>query len=205
MDLETLTILNAATRASDSIRYCNAVSRCLSDTPFVNVYLITCACLLQYQLSHNIKPSMDPNFSFQIFPSLYNEILSPSPSCLGFVCHCRCPRIMVERNLCGTSQSRWSIPSQGHRRQQHLAVSLALLPFPEKLKSISFYRPLPIDVNSTDSLILHVTNSLDQATSIHHHGMFFNSTTWMDGTDGITEWYLTDNFFLTIFFLTSWP
>ena len=52
-----------------------------------------------------------------------------------------------------------------------------------------FYRPLPIDVNSNDSLILHVTNSLDQATSIHHHGMFFNSTTWMDGADGITEWY----------------
>jgi FtsP/CotA-like multicopper oxidase with cupredoxin domain len=63
-----------------------------------------------------------------------------------------------------------------------------------------FYRPLPIDVNSTDSLILHVTNSLDQATSIHHHGMFFNSTTWMDGADGITEWYL--DFLVTFSILT---
>ena len=73
-----------------------------------------------------------------------------------------------------------------------MAVRLICLSLLEKKNLIFifiFYRPLPIDVNTTDSLILHVTNSLDQATSIHHHGMFFNSTTWMDGADGITEWY----------------
>jgi len=57
-----------------------------------------------------------------------------------------------------------------------------------------------MDVNATDSLILHVTNSLDQATSIHHHGMFFNSTTWMDGTDGVTEWYLNFLTLLNLFY-----
>ena len=68
---------------------------------------------------------------------------------------------------------------------------------------ISFYRPPPIDVNSIDSLILHVTNALDQPTSIHHHGMFFNSTTWMDGADGITEWYISNSYGnLTYYILT---
>ena len=71
-----------------------------------------------------------------------------------------------------------------------MAVRLNFLPLPKNTELIWIYRPPPVDVNSTDSLILHVTNSLDQPTSIHHHGMFFNSTAWMDGADGITEWYL---------------
>ena len=33
--------------------------------------------------------------------------------------------------------------------------------------------------------------------------MFFNSTAWMDGAQGITEWYL--NFFLSFVVLTSLP
>ncbi|KAJ7598653.1 Fet3 protein [Mycena floridula] len=45
----------------------------------------------------------------------------------------------------------------------------------------------PVEINSTDSLLLHVTNSLDQPSTIHHHGMFFNSTSWMDGALGVTE------------------
>ncbi|KAF9480958.1 ferroxidase [Pholiota conissans] len=47
--------------------------------------------------------------------------------------------------------------------------------------------PPPLDVNSTDSLLVHVTNSIDQATTLHHHGMFFNSTPWMDGAMGVSE------------------
>ncbi|EGO03467.1 Fet3 ferroxidase [Serpula lacrymans var. lacrymans S7.3] len=41
--------------------------------------------------------------------------------------------------------------------------------------------PPPISINSTDSLLLHATNSLDVATTLHHHGMYMNSTSWMDG------------------------
>ncbi|KAG6816327.1 hypothetical protein H0H87_006926 [Tephrocybe sp. NHM501043] len=38
-----------------------------------------------------------------------------------------------------------------------------------------------MDVHSDDKLLVHVTNSLDAPSTIHHHGMFFNSTSWMDG------------------------
>ncbi|KAH7920655.1 Fet3 ferroxidase [Leucogyrophana mollusca] len=47
--------------------------------------------------------------------------------------------------------------------------------------------PPPLDVDTTDSLVLHVSNGLDVPTSIHHHGMFFNSTSWMDGAVGVGQ------------------
>ncbi|KAH9932264.1 Fet3 ferroxidase protein [Fomitopsis serialis] len=47
--------------------------------------------------------------------------------------------------------------------------------------------PPPIVINSTDSLVLHATNSLHEALTIHHHGMFFNSTSWMDGAMGVSS------------------
>ncbi|KAL9709960.1 ferroxidase fet3 [Leucoagaricus gongylophorus] len=47
--------------------------------------------------------------------------------------------------------------------------------------------PPPLDVNTTDSLLLHVHNSLDEATTLHHHGMFFNSTSYFDGAQGVSE------------------
>ncbi|KXN86655.1 Iron transport multicopper oxidase fio1 [Leucoagaricus sp. SymC.cos] len=47
--------------------------------------------------------------------------------------------------------------------------------------------PPPLDVNTTDTLVLHAHNSLDEATTLHHHGMFFNTTSWMDGASGVSE------------------
>ncbi|KAH7920657.1 Fet3 ferroxidase [Leucogyrophana mollusca] len=47
--------------------------------------------------------------------------------------------------------------------------------------------PPPISMNSVDSLLIHVTNGLDVPTSLHHHGIFFNSTSWMDGTVGVAQ------------------
>ncbi|EEB86684.1 hypothetical protein MPER_16273, partial [Moniliophthora perniciosa FA553] len=44
--------------------------------------------------------------------------------------------------------------------------------------------PPPIEVSTNDSLVIHATNSLALPTSLHHHGMFFNSTSWMDGARG---------------------
>ncbi|KAF8630296.1 hypothetical protein AX15_003009 [Amanita polypyramis BW_CC] len=41
--------------------------------------------------------------------------------------------------------------------------------------------PPPHDVQSNDTLIVHALNSLDVPTTLHHHGMYFNSTSWMDG------------------------
>ena len=51
-----------------------------------------------------------------------------------------------------------------------------------------------IEVNSTDDLLVHATNSMDQPTSIHHHGMFFNSTSWMDGAVGVSQWLVAGPF-----------
>ncbi|KAH7919193.1 Fet3 protein [Leucogyrophana mollusca] len=47
--------------------------------------------------------------------------------------------------------------------------------------------PPPISVDTTDSLLFHVTNGLDVPTSIHHHGIFFNSTSWMDGAVAVGQ------------------
>ena len=36
---------------------------------------------------------------------------------------------------------------------------------------------------------MHAYNALDQPMTLHHHGMFFNSTSWMDGALGVSQWY----------------
>ncbi len=56
-----------------------------------------------------------------------------------------------------------------------------------KIKFILF-RPPPIEVESADRLVLHVTNSIDKPTALHHHGMFFNRTSWMDGARQVSQW-----------------
>lgn len=52
----------------------------------------------------------------------------------------------------------------------------------------TFFRPPPIEVSSTDKLVLHVTNSIDKPTALHHHGMFFTRTSWMDGARQVSQW-----------------
>ncbi|KAG2148442.1 Fet3 protein [Suillus cothurnatus] len=47
--------------------------------------------------------------------------------------------------------------------------------------------PPPIEVSTNDSLLVHVTNSIDQLATLHHHGMYFNSTSWMDGAMGVSQ------------------
>ncbi|KAG7097625.1 hypothetical protein E1B28_004958 [Marasmius oreades] len=47
--------------------------------------------------------------------------------------------------------------------------------------------PPPIDIQTSDSLVIHALNSLDQPTSLHHHGIVSNSMPWMDGTLGVSE------------------
>ncbi|KAG2137407.1 Fet3 ferroxidase [Suillus bovinus] len=47
--------------------------------------------------------------------------------------------------------------------------------------------PPPIEVSTTDSLLVHVTNSVDTPATLHHHGMTFNSTSWMDGAMGVSQ------------------
>jgi iron transport multicopper oxidase len=48
--------------------------------------------------------------------------------------------------------------------------------------------PPPIEVNAGDVLLMHAHNSLDAPSTLHHHGMFFNSSSWLDGAGGVTEW-----------------
>lgn len=47
--------------------------------------------------------------------------------------------------------------------------------------------PPPIEVSTSDSLLVHVTNGIDKPATLHHHGMFFNSTSWMDGAMGVSQ------------------
>ncbi|KAJ2159998.1 ferroxidase fet3 [Coemansia sp. RSA 552] len=45
----------------------------------------------------------------------------------------------------------------------------------------------PVYVDHGDTLLIHVHNSLDNATTLHAHGMFHNGTTYEDGAGGVTE------------------
>ncbi|PBK70630.1 Fet3 protein [Armillaria solidipes] len=60
--------------------------------------------------------------------------------------------------------------------------------FNRRVVGINNTWPIPvIDVSANDSLIVHATNSLDDVSTLHHHGMFFNSTSWMDGALQVSE------------------
>ncbi|KAK0449587.1 Fet3 protein [Desarmillaria tabescens] len=60
--------------------------------------------------------------------------------------------------------------------------------FSRRVVGINNTWPIPvIDVSTNDSLIVHATNSLDEVSTLHHHGMFFNSTSWMDGAVQVSE------------------
>ncbi|KAF8988433.1 Fet3 protein [Cyathus striatus] len=60
--------------------------------------------------------------------------------------------------------------------------------FPRRVIGVNgTWPPPPIEINSTDSLVVHAFNSIDQPTTLHHHGMFFNSTSWFDGALGLSQ------------------
>lgn len=60
--------------------------------------------------------------------------------------------------------------------------------FPRRAVGVNgTWPPPPIEVSTNDSLAVHVRNALDKPTGLHHHGMFFNSSSWMDGATGVTE------------------
>ena len=44
-----------------------------------------------------------------------------------------------------------------------------------------------VEVNEGDTIVAHVRNLAQNATSIHWHGLFQNGTNWMDGTVGVTQ------------------
>ncbi|KAI4153024.1 MAG: hypothetical protein LQ340_002563 [Diploschistes diacapsis] len=44
-----------------------------------------------------------------------------------------------------------------------------------------------IEVNEGDTIVVHIHNQAQNATSIHWHGLYQNGTNWMDGTVGITQ------------------
>jgi hypothetical protein len=62
-------------------------------------------------------------------------------------------------------------------------------------------RPPPIDISTNDNLVVHVTNSLTEPTSLHHHGIFFNSTSWMDGALGVSQWSIQLSHSIVDFFV----
>ncbi|CAE6463521.1 unnamed protein product, partial [Rhizoctonia solani] len=53
-----------------------------------------------------------------------------------------------------------------------------------------YYRQYPgptIEANDGDTIIVNVQNDMSVGTTIHWHGLFQNSTPWMDGPAGITQ------------------
>ncbi|TKA51193.1 hypothetical protein B0A53_05657 [Rhodotorula sp. CCFEE 5036] len=44
-----------------------------------------------------------------------------------------------------------------------------------------------IEVNNGDLVLVHVTNLLDQPTTVHFHGIIQNGTNWADGPSGVTQ------------------
>lgn len=61
---------------------------------------------------------------------------------------------------------------------------------PRRVIGVNGTWPLPIiNINSSDTLRIHVTNALDDGvgTALHSHGMYFNNTNYYDGATGITQ------------------
>jgi len=104
-----------------------------------------------------------------------------------------CPRNLVEHHLCQGRQPGWLVQTTSHWYQRNMAVSaLFMLVRAFALSSTYpidyFSSPPPISIDTTDSLVVHATNSIDQPATLHHHGMFFNSTSWMDGALAVSQW-----------------
>ncbi|QIW97242.1 hypothetical protein AMS68_002760 [Peltaster fructicola] len=57
---------------------------------------------------------------------------------------------------------------------------------PMILVNNQFPGPL-IEANDGDTIVVHIDNKAVNATSIHWHGLYQNSTPWMDGTVGVTQ------------------
>jgi len=47
--------------------------------------------------------------------------------------------------------------------------------------------PPPIDVTTRDNLVVHAFNDLSEPATLHHHGVFFNYSTWFDGAEGVSQ------------------
>ncbi|KAF8588813.1 multicopper oxidase [Ramaria rubella] len=60
--------------------------------------------------------------------------------------------------------------------------------FPRRVIGVNgTWPPPPIEITSNDTLLVHAMNGLPVPTSLHHHGMFFNRTSWADGAVGVTQ------------------
>ncbi|KAF8490612.1 laccase [Gautieria morchelliformis] len=60
--------------------------------------------------------------------------------------------------------------------------------FPRRVIGVNnTWPPPPIEISSNDTLRLHAINGIDAPASLHHHGMFFNKTSWADGAVGTTQ------------------
>lgn len=57
---------------------------------------------------------------------------------------------------------------------------------PMILVNNQFPGPL-VEANDGDTIVVHIENRAVNATSIHWHGLYQNSTPWMDGTVGVTQ------------------
>ncbi|KAJ6530599.1 Fet3 protein [Mycena capillaripes] len=66
--------------------------------------------------------------------------------------------------------------------------------FPRQVFGVNgSWPPPPLDVQQDDVLVVHAKNFLPAPATLHHHGMFFNSTTWQDGALGVTECGIPSN------------
>ncbi|KAH8930456.1 multicopper oxidase [Atractiella rhizophila] len=60
--------------------------------------------------------------------------------------------------------------------------------YSRNLITINGLTPGPlIEANVGDTVIVNITNTLASSTSVHWHGMYQNSTPWMDGVPGMTQ------------------
>ncbi|KAJ3270906.1 ferroxidase fet3 [Borealophlyctis nickersoniae] len=60
--------------------------------------------------------------------------------------------------------------------------------FPRRVITVNGKWPPPkIEANVNDTLVMNVKNSLDVPTSLHSHGLFFNTTNYFDGAAGVTQ------------------
>ena len=85
----------------------------------------------------------------------------------------------------------WDYMSSPKRREYHWIIR------DREFNPDGVYRPMIlindqfpgplIEVNEGDTIVVHVDNQANNATSFHWHGLFQNGSNWMDGTVGVTS------------------
>ncbi|KIY65388.1 multicopper oxidase [Cylindrobasidium torrendii FP15055 ss-10] len=98
---------------------------------------------------------------------------------------------LLQSKRTATSNADFLVEETSRTREYHWTISKvtgAPVGVSKPVVVVNGQSPGPlIEANWNDRIIVHVTNAMDDATSIHWHGLYQNGTNHYDGTTGVTQ------------------